>query len=256
MRRRAWGQLLTTAWRMYTRRWPLFIGFGLVYLPVMLLATAAQWLVVTLADLTTLTGPDGDHNALTVLVVVLLGDTISLLAYVLVLAAVSRSLDTLARGGQPSLRDAARAVGHELGPLTGVSARIAVVVALLVIPVITAPLAVVYAVRRAFAVPVVMAEHRTVSGALRRSRELVRGRWWPVALLLVLVAGLGAVTGPLVGIVILLVSGGTSFWLINLIAGLVYAITIPYVALVISYQYADLTARAMSDDDRQPELVS
>ncbi|SEE73020.1 Vps62-related protein [Jiangella alba] len=256
VRRRAWGQVLTAAWRMYARHWPLFTGIGLVYLPVMALATGAQWLAVTAADLTTLTGPDGDHNALTVLVVVLIGDTISLLAYLCVLAAVSHSVDSLGRGRVPSPLDAYRAVMRRLRPLSGVAVRIAVVVALLLVAIVTAPLALVYAVRRAFAVPVVMIEQESATGALRRSRQLVRGRWWRTALLLVLVVGLGAIIGPLVGIVILLVSGGTTFWLINLVAGIVYAATMPYVALVIAYQYADLTVRSSADDEREPVLVS
>lgn len=148
--------------------------------------------------------PRGDHNALTVLVVVLRGDGVRLLAYLCVLAAVGHSVDVLGRGQTPSPLDAYRAVLHRLRPLTGVSVRIVAV----------------------------------------------------VALLLVLVVGLGAVTGPLAGIAILLISGGTTFWLINLIAGVVYAVTIPYVALVMSYQYADLAARTSSDEYREPELVS
>ncbi|WP_116950917.1 DUF7544 domain-containing protein [Jiangella endophytica] len=256
VRRRAWGQVLSAAWQMYARHWPLFTGIGLVYLPVMALATGAQWIAVTAADLTTLVGPDGDHNALTVLVVVLLGDAISLLAYLCVLAAVSHSVGALSGGRVPSPLDAYRAVVQRLRPLSSVAVRIAVVVALLLVAIVTAPFALVYAVRRAFAVPIVMIEDEPATGALRRSRQLVRGQWWRTAMLLVLVVGLGAVIGPLVGIVILLVSGGTTFWLINLVAGLVYAATMPYVALVIAYQYADLTDRSVAEDDREPALVS
>jgi hypothetical protein len=42
--------------------------------------------------------------------------------------------------------------------------------------IVTAPMAFVYAVRSALAVPAVMIENASAGGALRRSRQLVRGR--------------------------------------------------------------------------------
>jgi hypothetical protein len=175
--------------------------------------------------------------------VLLVGEVVSLLAYFSVLAAVSGVLDDLAQGQLPPLRAAYQRAGAAVRPLTGVAGRIALVVGLLLLLVVTTPLALVYAVRRAFAVPAVMIENRSARGALQRSRQLVRGQWWRVALLLMIVITFGAVSGPLVGIVLLLVSDGLSFALINIIAGLVYAVVIPFVALVISYLFFDLRMR-------------
>jgi hypothetical protein len=241
--RRAAGQLLAASARMYALNWHLFLGIGLLYLPVMALAGAAQWLLVRAARLEALAGPDGDQNAWVVAAVLLVGEVVSLLAYFSVLAAVSGVLDDLARGQLPPLRAAYQRAGAAVRPLTGVAGRIALVVGLLLLLVVTTPLALVYAVRRAFAVPAVMIENRSARGALQRSRQLVRGQWWRVALLLMIVITFGAVSGPLVGIVLLLVSDGLSFALINIIAGLVYAVVIPFVALVISYLFFDLRMR-------------
>jgi hypothetical protein len=87
---------------------------------------------------------------------------------------------------------------------------------------------------------------------LRRSRVLVAGRWWPTALLTGFVAGVGALTGPLVGVALLFVTTA-SFNLVNAVASLVYAITIPYVALALTYLYGDLRARA--EPVREPVSV-
>jgi hypothetical protein len=41
--RRAAGQLLAASARIYALNWRLFLGIGLLYLPVMALAGAAHW---------------------------------------------------------------------------------------------------------------------------------------------------------------------------------------------------------------------
>ncbi|TDD99113.1 hypothetical protein [Jiangella asiatica] len=104
-----------------------------------------------------------------------------------------------------------------------------------------------YAVRNGFAAQAVMMEDRGANDAFRRSRAVVRGQWWRATAVAALVVGLGAITGPLVGVILLLVSDG-SFDLINLITAVVYVATIPYVALVLGYLYLDLSIRAEEDD--------
>lgn len=249
-RKRDPGQIIAAASRVYRRRWRLSLGIGFMFVPTMLLAVGANWLLVRITRLETLAGPDGDQHAWLVFIVVLLGEAIALAAYFTVVAAVAWSVHDLDRGGSPSPRTAYREVARKIGPIARVALRIVVVVGVLLLFLVTAPLALVFAVRYAFAIPVLMIEDETVHSAMRRSRELVRGRWWPTALLLAIVVGLGFVTGPLVGVTLLFVTGA-SFLIINLVAGLVYAATIPFVALVVVYLYYDLTARAGSE----PELA-
>jgi hypothetical protein len=119
---------------------------------------------------------------------------------------------------------------------------------------VTAPLAVLFAVRYGFAVQAVMVEECGPASALRRSRELVQGSWWRVALVAALVVGIGAATGALAGIVLLLISSA-SFGVINLVAAAVYVATMPYVALVLAYLFFDLSVRAESTEPEQPVVV-
>jgi hypothetical protein len=254
VQRRAAGRLLVAARQMYRRHWRLFAGIGLVYVPVMLVAVGLQWLLVEATGLNSLADLDGDQHAWAAFLALLLGGTLSLLAYFTVLAAVSRVLADIAEGRPASLGAAYREVGRHARSVAAVAAFLIAVVGLLVIPVVTVPLAVLFAVRYGFAVQAVMVEERGPASALRRSRELVQGRWWRVALVAGLVVGIGVATGPIVGMALLLISSA-SFGVINLVAAVVYVATIPYVALVLAYLFFDLSVRAESAESDQPVVV-
>jgi hypothetical protein len=75
-------------------------------------------------------------------------------------------------------------------------------------------------------------------GGLRRSRRLVQGRWFKVTSLNVVGAALAIVIGPLVGLALILATGAP-FWLVNLVAGVVYALTMPLVAITTVYVHFD-----------------
>jgi uncharacterized membrane protein len=87
--------------------------------------------------------------------------------------------------------------------------------------------------------------------ALRRSGRLVRRRCLKVASLIVAGAGLVLVAGPLVGVALIL---GTDapFWLVNVVAGIVYAVAMPFVALTTAYLYFDARARYEVADEVEP----
>lgn len=184
-----------------------------------------------------------------------MGGAISLLAYFCVVAATAQALRDLDDGQPVTVLSAYRAVRAKLRPLALVAARLVLVVWALLLFVFTAPLALIYAVRNGFAVQAVMMEDRPAGAAFHRSRDVVRGQWWRATAVAALVVGLGAITGPFVGVVLLLVSDG-SFNVINLITALVYVVTIPFVALVLGYLYVDLSLRAGSPDagEDRPEV--
>ena len=104
------------------------------------------------------------------------------------------------------------------------------------------PIAIWIAVRWALFVPVIEVERRSAREALRRSADLVRGRWIRVASLVGLGVGIAFAAGPLIGSILIFVSE-SSLALLNLIAGLVYAFALPFIALVTSYVYFDARTR-------------
>jgi hypothetical protein len=76
-------------------------------------------------------------------------------------------------------------------------------------------------------------------GGLRRSARLVRGSFWRVASLVLFVTLIALLLGPLCGTLLLFVTHA-SFNFINLVAGVVDAIVLPYVAIATTYMYFDL----------------
>ena len=78
--------------------------------------------------------------------------------------------------------------------------------------------------------------------AVRRSARLVRGHWWRVASIVGVGAGLAIVAGPFVGALMILLTDAP-LALLNLVAGVVYALAMPFVALATSYVYFDLRTR-------------
>jgi hypothetical protein len=92
-------------------------------------------------------------------------------------------------------------------------------------------------------VPVAELEDRdSWRDVLPRSGSLVRHEWLKVGTLVVAAAALAIVAGPLLGALLLFVPG-TPIALVNLIAGLIYAVAMPFVGLTTTYVYYDTLVR-------------
>ena len=98
-----------------------------------------------------------------------------------------------------------------------------VVISLLVTSVFLIPIAIWIAVRWALVVPVVELERRARLAALRRSARLVRQEWLKVASLIVVGGALALVAGPLIGALLILLTSAP-LALLNIVAGVVYAL--------------------------------
>jgi len=85
-------------------------------------------------------------------------------------------------------------------------------------------------------------EDRTAVGSLRRSAELVAGHWWRTFGFTGLVVVLAALSGPLLGVGLLLLTD-RSLNFINIAGALVYTVTVPYAAIALTLYYFDLEAR-------------
>src|SRR5262249_44211297 len=116
------------------------------------------------------------------------------------------------------------------------------------------PVALWLAVRWSLLAPVVELEDRRPFTSLRRSGALVRGRWIKVGSLVGVSALLALLTGPLLGAILIFLTDAPLAFL-NIVAGVVYALSMPFVALVTSYVYFDARARLeLETVDRPSEL--
>jgi hypothetical protein len=236
-RRRAWGQILASAAHMYASRLRLFIGIGVLALPISVVITVLQSFVLRASSIAGVESEGGAAGTF-VLLVVAIGTALTLLGLGLVQAATAWALIEIDNNRPVGPVRAYRMAFAKLRPLLMVLVIGAVAVSLLTTSVFLIPVAIWLAVRWALIVPVVALEHATPTAALRRSARLVRGDWLKVASLTVVSAAIAVVAGPLIGTALIVLTN-LPLGLLNVIAGIVYMLTMPFVALTTAYVYFD-----------------
>ncbi len=240
-RRRAWGQVLSSTARMYFGRLPLFLGIGVLAVPIAVAVTLLQALVFRASDRIGLE-VSGESGGLLVAFVIALGTALTLLGLGIVQAVTAKALVEIDEGRRVMPWHAFRLALVSVRPLLGALLIASVLLAALFSTVFLLPVGIVLAVRWALIAPVVELEHTSAMSSLRRSGRLVRHEWFKVGSLAVLGAALALIAGPLVGAVLILVTEIPLGWL-NLIAGVVYGIALPFVAITTTYLYFDVRVR-------------
>jgi len=240
-RRRSWGQILTAASQMYVRRAPLFLGIGLLLIPAGIVISLLHSLLLggfgVLGVDTT-----GEGAGAVVLLVVTVGTILALLAFALVQAATTCAIVQIDAGRSVGPIAAYRLALARIRPLLGGLALAVAVWVALSVTTLLVPVAVWLVVRWALLAQTVVLEEPSALGGLRRSAELVRGRWFRVASLVGLGAVLALAAGPLLGALLILLTDAP-LSLLNLVAGVVYALAMPFVALTTAFVYFDARVR-------------
>jgi hypothetical protein len=248
--RRSWGQVLSASLRMYWSRLPLFLGLGVLFVPISLLVTLLQALVLHATGvLGVQTG--GDNSGLLSFVVLAIGTSLTLLALGLVQAATARALLEIDEGRAVGPVSAYRLAFSAARPLFTALLVAVLLVSILLSTFFLLPIALWLAGRWALIAPVIEVENASGLGALRRSARLVRGHWLKVASLIVAGGALVLVLGPFLGALLILVTNAP-FWLVNVFAGVIYAVTMPFVALTTAYVYFDTRVRSELEDEAAP----
>jgi hypothetical protein len=240
--RRTWGQILSAAGRMYVRRLLLFVGIGVLFIP---LGVAISLLESLLLGGFGLLGVDtsGEGAGWLALLLVALGTTLTLLALALVQAATACALVEIDHDREVGALHTYRIALRKTRPLLRGLAIGVVVWVVLSATLILLPVAIWLAVRWALLAQVVELEDAAGIRALRRSAELVRGRWLRVASLVGVGAVLAFAAGPFVGALLILLTDAP-LALLNVVAGIVYALAMPFVALTTAYVYFDARVRS------------
>jgi len=247
-RRRSWGQILSASGRMYVKRAPLVLGIGLILVPLGIVISVVQVLVLGGFGLV---GVDvtGEAAGALALLVLMIGTTLALLGLALVQAATVRALVAVDRGESVGPVGAYRLALSTIRPLAcALVPAVGIWVALSATGVLL-PVALWLAVRWSLVAPVVELEERGGLAALRRSAELVRGRWLRVASLVGAGVVLALAAGPLLG-ALLIFATDAPLALLNVVAGILYALAMPFVALTTAYVYFDARVR----NELEPEL--
>jgi hypothetical protein len=252
-RRRTWGQILSAAARMYVRRFPLFLGIGVLLIPVGFAAALLQAGVVAGAEALGVE-TTGESGGFLVVLVLALTALLALFALGLVQAATVCALVELDSGRRVRPVGAFRLALRRWRALVEGLAYIGFAWVVLSLSALLLPVALWLVVRWSLLAQVVEVEGLPGFAALRRSSRLVRRRWIRVASLAGMGAAIALVSGPLLG-ALLIVLTDAPLATLNVVAGVVYALALPLVALVTSYLYFDLRARdELEPADERDEL--
>jgi hypothetical protein len=236
-RRRAWGQTLAASARMYREHATLFVGIGILFVPLGALVALLEALVFGGFGLV---GVDttGESAGALALLVVAIATTLTFLGMGLVQAATACALVRIDEGKAIGSIHAYRLAFENVRTLLSALALAVAMWFALTISTILLPVAVWLVVRWSLLAQVVELEGRSPLGALRRSSDLVRGRWLRVVSLVGASAILAFVAGPVLGATLILLTDAP-LPLLNVVAGVVYALALPFVALTTSYVYFD-----------------
>ena len=240
-RRRSWGQIVRASARMYVRHARLFVGLGILFIPLGTIISLVQAAVLGGFGLLGVSA-SGESAGAFLLLLTVLGVTLALFGLALLQGATSCALVRIDAGEPIGPITAYRLTlkkGHAL--FASVSMAVLSGVALIATGFLI-PVAAWLAVRWSFLAQAIMLEDSPALFSLRRSGRLVRRRWLRVASLVGFSALLALVAGPLIGALLILVTDAP-LTLMNIVAGIVYALAMPYVALVTTYLYFDTRVR-------------
>jgi Membrane domain of glycerophosphoryl diester phosphodiesterase len=234
--------------RMYVHHLGLFLGIGLLFFPVGALISVLQYLLFRASGLDALVDSAGETNALVDGLAIGLGVVLTVFGLAIVQSATSIAMVELDAGREITALGAYRKALPKLGSLLGATLIAVVVIAIVDLTAVGLLLGIWLAVRWAFLAQVITLGGTSTRSALSASSKLVRGNWWRVASLLLFVTVIALLLGPLFGTLLLFVTSA-SFDFINLIASVVYAVVLPYVAIVTTYLYFDLLLAQRRDEE-------
>jgi hypothetical protein len=241
-RRRPWGSIVTAARRQYIGHVRLFLGIGLLFVPLGLIITTVQYLLFRVGVLAPLVQSAGASNGVVGSLALALGVLITLIGLAIVHTTTALAMVELDAGREVRVVAAFRQAVGLLPTVIGGLVVAALVVAVVSLTTIGVLIAVFLVVRWGLIAQVVAVERQNVLGSMRRSAQLVRGSWWRAASLTLFITVFALLLGPTAGAVLLFATSA-SFDFVNLIASLVFVFTLPYVAIATTYLYFDLAAR-------------
>jgi hypothetical protein len=239
-RRRRLGQIFLNAIEVYCRKLFLFLTVGLLAFPAGLAATAALPLDGSLNPLNLLTMLPYLHISSRVAAFLAFGGLHVGASAVLVTAATTALLAGLRRDDAALRRQEGRAVWRLVLEAVVCRAISVIVIGALSLTVVGIPFAVRQAVRWAFLEQVILIEQRPWRDAFAASAAIAtRSPIW-VGTCLAMLGLIAMLAAPAVGISLIVAFRTVSPAYLNLIASLLYAALVPYLAIVLTLIYFDL----------------
>jgi len=235
--RRAFGQLLRTARRLYGRYWTALVPIGLIAFPIV---GGVNFLAEALANgrgVDDTAGRAGVHLAFADF-----AETFARpVAEALVAAVVIVFVRELCCGHRVGFLDSVRGALARFRRVVAAQLLAILGLFLLAITVVGIPVAIYKYVSWLFVQQEVLFTDKSIREAFRGSSQLVRGRWWHTVRVAAPLWLLSVAAGPILGFA-LIFTDLDLIW-INLLGSLVFALFIPYVTIGRTLLYFDLQVR-------------
>jgi hypothetical protein len=248
--RRPLGQIVSSGAARFWSRRRLFLGIGLVFVPIGIIMVILQALAFNVWGLTPLVDEAGRTNGFVSALALGFGILVTFLGLAIVQAATARAVRDLDAGRPVGPVSTYRGLRGRVRRIVGALVVMVVVQIVLDLTVVLIPVAIYLLVRWSLLGVVAGLEDDPQPGVLRRSAVLTRRHWWRTFVVAVGVTGAAVLVGPLIGGVVLIATPA-SFGVVNLIAALVNVAALPFASVALTYLYFDLLDRA--DDRRDPD---
>ncbi|MGD9571519.1 MAG: hypothetical protein AB7V62_06545 [Thermoleophilia bacterium] len=236
------GQVLRAAWGAYRSHLRTMLTMGVVFLPAAAVEIAAQHVVVQYTPAGDLVSVAGNDSLVSVAFALLVAGAGHVLATSLVVGGVAAALDAADAGRPHGPLRALRLMLRRALALLGTIGLATLAVFGLAFTIIGIPWAIERLGRWAVCLPACAIEGLRPRDALRRSADLTRGHWWRSARVSLLVNGVAAVSGPIVGIALLFLTS-LPLGAVNGVSSAVYVATMPFAGAALAMLWGDLIAR-------------
>ncbi|MGE0059544.1 MAG: hypothetical protein AB7T32_16305 [Dehalococcoidia bacterium] len=241
--RRRLGQILLSSFAIYTRNARLFIGIGLVFLPVALSVSVIHWLLLSVSPVDPIVdlpradlGPD-------IVIAFALSELQFGIAYATVLIACTAALAAVDQSQPTGVRLAYTRVWENIKKLVPPRLFAYAAVSVLTLTVVGIPLAVRQSVRWTFVEQAILFDGAGPRESLRVSDEAVaRGFWWAAGATIALSA-IGLFLAPAVGILLILLAQSIPLADVNVITSVIHVALVPFVAIAYALIYFELRGR-------------
>lgn len=251
--RRPLGRVISAGAARFWSERRLFMGIGLLFIPIGIVVALVQAVVFNVWGLTPLVDEAGRRNGFVAVLVLMLGIVVTFLGLAIVQAATARAVREIDAGRTPRPLDAYRGLRGRMRRVVRALVVMVLVQIVLDLTVVLIPVAIYLLVRWSLLGVVAGLEDDPRPGVLRRSSALTRRSWWRTAVVAVGVTGAALLVGPLIGGLVLIFTSA-SFGIVNLIAAVVNVAALPFASVVLTYLYYDLVARGAARDAAAEEI--
>lgn len=239
--------ILRQAASIYRRNFRLFIGIGVVSLPIGIIFNGIQAFLIGRQPLKFIVDWLNDTGGARLTAVMAIGGIQQFAMLLIVTPALVYAVQQVLEGNELIPPDAYSGVLDRAKVISTTFVLFVAVVGLLLVTAIGFPVAIWLAVSWHFFVQVLVFDRsKTPLEALRRSRRIVQGSWLKVVASLLLFDLLAIIPGILVGFGLLTI-GRTAVGFANGISSLLYAVLMPLSAIAVTLLYLDRRDNVAAD---------